>query len=57
MCRLTAYIVQEQTFGPDGPQSIAKMDSQRPYRDYKKYTLPEGILPQETEYEILVERY
>lgn len=54
--RVTCYIVQQMEYGVDGPRRIPSMDLEAPYREYRKHRIPERVLPQQTDYEILVER-
>ena len=55
--RLTAHLVQVKPVGPEGPAPAGeKMSATQPYKDYKKHTLPDGLLETPVEYEILLER-
>lgn len=51
-----AYIVQLKTMGPHGAhEETDKMKFREPYREYRRHLLPDGTMPGEQVYEIVVE--
>lgn len=50
-----AYLIQMKVMGPEGPQETQKMHFREPYCEYRRHQLPEGIMPGQNIYEIVVE--